>query len=259
MRVVATAALRDARNSRAFLEWVRATTGWTIEIISGLEEARLIDLGIVSSSRVGAENALLVDLGGGSCELTLSRKLADSRYGQPSAGGGALTNEFLKHDPPRKSELKRLEGFAATGDRARAEPDQIRARWSGDRHLGHCRGVGGRGRSSRTLQKPTTLAVTREMMRRIVKQITRLPLEQRRRIPGIGPRRAEIICAGAVVYAELLERCRLGGLSLLRSRFARCILRKWRRNTIAARAPAGRWNRSAGSRSSARWSVIEWI
>ena len=49
VRVVATAALRDARNSRAFLEWVRSTTGWTIEIISGLEEARLIHLGIVSA------------------------------------------------------------------------------------------------------------------------------------------------------------------------------------------------------------------
>src|SRR5499425_3949517 len=48
VHVVATSALRDARNSRAFLEWVRSTTGWSIEIISGLEEARLIHLGIVS-------------------------------------------------------------------------------------------------------------------------------------------------------------------------------------------------------------------
>jgi exopolyphosphatase/guanosine-5'-triphosphate,3'-diphosphate pyrophosphatase len=47
------------------------------------------------------------------------------------------------------------------------------------------------------------------MMRVIVKQIARISLEQRRRIPGIGPRRAEIICAGAIVYAELLERCHL--------------------------------------------------
>jgi exopolyphosphatase/guanosine-5'-triphosphate,3'-diphosphate pyrophosphatase len=52
---------------------------------------------------------------------------------------------------------------------------------------------------------------TREMIRRIAKQITRLPLEQRRKVPGIGPRRAEIICAGAVAYAELLERCHLPG------------------------------------------------
>jgi exopolyphosphatase/guanosine-5'-triphosphate,3'-diphosphate pyrophosphatase len=73
VKVVATAALRDARNSHAFLEWVRSTTGWTVEIISGLEEARLIHLGIVSNGRLGGHSVLLVDLGGGSCELTLSR------------------------------------------------------------------------------------------------------------------------------------------------------------------------------------------
>ena len=72
VRVVATSALRDARNSRAFLEWVRSATGWKVEIISGLEEARLIHLGLVSSSRIGASPSLMIDLGGGSCELTVS-------------------------------------------------------------------------------------------------------------------------------------------------------------------------------------------
>src|SRR6267154_192413 len=52
VRVVATSALRDARNSQAFLEWVRSATGWRVEIISGVEEARLIHLGLVSSPRV---------------------------------------------------------------------------------------------------------------------------------------------------------------------------------------------------------------
>src|SRR3984893_14423213 len=54
IRVVATSALRDARNSRAFLEWVRSSTGWRVEIISGLEEARLIHLGLTASMRVNA-------------------------------------------------------------------------------------------------------------------------------------------------------------------------------------------------------------
>src|ERR1017187_5400567 len=63
VRVVATAAMRDARNSRAFLEWVRSTTGWTIEIISGLEEAPLVHLGIISNARLGSASRLVVDLG----------------------------------------------------------------------------------------------------------------------------------------------------------------------------------------------------
>src|ERR1700747_2516988 len=72
VRVVATSATRDARNSQAFLEWVRSATGWKVEIISGVEEARLIHLGLVSGARIDRVPTLMMDLGGGSCELTVS-------------------------------------------------------------------------------------------------------------------------------------------------------------------------------------------
>ncbi|HEY1767140.1 MAG TPA: exopolyphosphatase, partial [Terracidiphilus sp.] len=48
IRVVATSAMRDARNGPAFQAWVKAETGWNMEIISGLEEGRLIHLGVMS-------------------------------------------------------------------------------------------------------------------------------------------------------------------------------------------------------------------
>ena len=212
VRVVATAAMRDARNSRAFLEWVRSTTGWTIEIISGLEEARLIHLGIISASRLGAHSVLLVDLGGGSCELTLSRdgQLRDT-VSLP-LGAVRLTGEFLQHDPPRKSELKRLLEFVAREitriqDRVRAARVGAVIATSGT--AAALVGIGSHLAGTRKIRLATY--VTREMMRRIAKQISRLTLEQRQKVPGIGPRRAEIICAGAVAYAELLERCHLAG------------------------------------------------
>jgi len=111
--VVATSALRDARNSQAFLEWVRSATGWRVEIISGLEEARLIHLGLVSSRRVDASTALMIDLGGGSCELTVSGRGHIRDTVSLPLGAVRLTDEFLGHDPPRKGELKRLRGFIA--------------------------------------------------------------------------------------------------------------------------------------------------
>src|SRR5246500_5918787 len=103
VRVVATSALRDARNSQAFLEWVRSATGWKVEIISGLEEARLIHLGLVSSLRVNVSPILMIDLGGGSCELTISSKNHIRDTISLPLGAVRLTNEFLQHDPPRKS------------------------------------------------------------------------------------------------------------------------------------------------------------
>src|SRR5712691_346731 len=113
VRVVATSALRDARNSRAFLEWVRSATGWKVEIISGLEEARLIHLGLVSSLRVKASPVLMIDLGGGSCELTISNKGHIRETVSLPLGAVRLTNEFLRHDPPRKSELRQLRSLIA--------------------------------------------------------------------------------------------------------------------------------------------------
>jgi exopolyphosphatase / guanosine-5'-triphosphate,3'-diphosphate pyrophosphatase len=212
VRVVATAALRDARNSRAFLEWVRSTTGWTIEIISGLEEARLIHLGIVSAGRLGAHSVLLVDLGGGSCELTLSRESQLRDSVSLPLGAVRLTGEFLQHDPPRKSELKRLHEFVAR------EINRVQNRIKSAR-VGTVIATSGTAAAlagaASYLTRPKTRGpatyATREMVRRIAKQIARQTLEQRQKVPGIGPRRAEIICAGAVVYAELLERCHLPG------------------------------------------------
>jgi exopolyphosphatase/guanosine-5'-triphosphate,3'-diphosphate pyrophosphatase len=212
VRVVATSALRDARNSRTFLEWVRSATGWNVEIISGLEEARLIHLGIIGNMRLGASNALLIDLGGGSCELTLSRKGQIRDTVSLPLGAVRLSNEFLRHDPPRKGELLRMRRFIAR-EIGRIE-DRVRAAHAGTviATSGTAAALAGiSSRLSRANKRRPANLVTRDGMRRIVKPTTRLPLEQRRKIPGIGPRRAEIIAAGAVVYAELLERCHLRG------------------------------------------------
>src|SRR5215468_11123246 len=113
VRVVATAALRDARNSRSFLEWVRSATGWNVEIISGLEEARLIHLGLTSSLRVNSSPVLMIDLGGGSCELTISKKGHIQETVSVPLGAVRLTNDFLHHDPPRKPEMRQLRGLIA--------------------------------------------------------------------------------------------------------------------------------------------------
>ncbi|MGC2322391.1 MAG: exopolyphosphatase, partial [Terriglobales bacterium] len=113
VRVVATSALRDSRNARAFTDWVRAVTGWRVEIVSGLEEGRLIHFGVISGTRIGVSRLLLIDLGGGSCELTLSVDgQIRSMFSLP-VGAVRLTQEFLHHDPPRKSELKQLREFVA--------------------------------------------------------------------------------------------------------------------------------------------------
>ena len=211
VRVVATSALRDARNARAFLEWVRSSTGWNVDIISGLEEARLIHLGLISSMRISASRLLMIDLGGGSCELTISDANHIRSTISLPLGAVRLTNEFLTHDPPRKSEMRQMRGFITreidrTADRIRRARAQAVIATSGTAEslAAVCHGL------YKTKGARAT-AVSRAQMRRIAKLITRLPLEGRRKLSGVGPRRAEIIVAGSAVYAALLDRCQLSG------------------------------------------------
>lgn len=211
VRVVATSALRDARNSRAFLEWVRSATGWNVEIISGLEEARLIHLGLISSMRVSASRLLMIDLGGGSCELTISSKEHIQETVSLPLGAVRLTNDFLHHDPPRKTELRQLRGFVAReigriAERIlRARPKAVIAT------SGTAEALAAVSNNLYRTKSQRAMSVNRLQMQRIEKMLSRLSLESRRKIQGIGPRRAEIVIAGAAVFAELLDRCRLSG------------------------------------------------
>ncbi|HEX8874879.1 MAG TPA: Ppx/GppA phosphatase family protein [Nitrosospira sp.] len=208
VRVVATSALRDARNSRAFLEWVRSATGWSVNVISGLEEARLIHLGLVSAMKIGAAPVLMIDLGGGSCELTISVGGHIRETVSLPLGAVRLTNEFLHQDPPRKSELESLRGFI-TRELRRVSARIVKLR------IAAVIATSGTAASlaavCQSLSRNEASSVTRAQMKRIAKRIARSNIDQRRKMNGIGPRRAEIIVAGAIVYSELLEQCHLRG------------------------------------------------
>jgi exopolyphosphatase/guanosine-5'-triphosphate,3'-diphosphate pyrophosphatase len=71
VRVVGTNALRRAKRKRWFLERARAALGHPIEIISGLEEARLIYAGVAHTSPMSPDKRLVIDIGGGSTELVI--------------------------------------------------------------------------------------------------------------------------------------------------------------------------------------------
>src|ERR1700723_3595341 len=111
IRVVATSAMRDARNAAAFTEWVKSATGWDVEVISGLEEGRLIHLGVVTHEVGARGRCLLIDLGGGSCEVTMSDGgLIKTMVSMP-LGAVRLKEEFLRSDPPAKEDVARLKQF----------------------------------------------------------------------------------------------------------------------------------------------------
>ena len=209
-RAVATAAMRDARNGRAFLAWVRDETGWEVEIISGLEEARLIHRGVVNNEPGTSGRCLLIDVGGGSCEVSLSeRKRLKETISLP-LGAVRLTEEFLKSDPPAKEEIARMKQFVSRELRKasrRVTPGEVQTVIATS---GTAAALFEATRIMRKARAKDYMASARDV-RRLADKLTKLKNEDRSAIPGIGPRRSEIVVAGAQVYSELLEHFTLAG------------------------------------------------
>jgi exopolyphosphatase/guanosine-5'-triphosphate,3'-diphosphate pyrophosphatase len=235
IRVVATAAMRDARNAQAFLTWAKAETGWTIEIISGLEEGRLIHRGVMMNEPGTSGRVILVDVGGGSCEITLSEHKRIKDTVSLPLGAVRLTQEFIPTDPPSEEGLARMRQFIARELRRahrRINPVSVplviatsgTAAALAEAHtaLGQTSAkVRTRTAASKletkpgTKRKPAAQSVagvtTQPEVRKLAMKLRKLTMAQRAAVPGIGPKRAEIIVAGAFVYAELLEAFSLPG------------------------------------------------
>ena len=229
IRVVATSAMRDARNSAAFHAWVKAETGWNMEIISGLEEGRLIHRGLMNAEPGAGGKVLLIDLGGGSCEITLSEHKRIKETISVPLGAVRLTEEFLSVDPPPAEELARMRRLVARELRRahrKIQPGKVQlviaTSGTAAALTEACAATGKGGKSSAKSQKKPRrsaksassaaggLAPTNEV-RKLAAKVGRMTLPEREAVPGIGPRRAEIIVAGAQVFAELLESFGLPG------------------------------------------------
>lgn len=215
VRAVATSAMRDARNGRAFLAWVQDETGWHVEVISGLEEGRLIHRGVMSNEPGTAGRCLLIDVGGGSCEISLSEHKRIKETVSLPLGAVRLTQNFLSTDPPSREDIARLKQFIhrelrrAERKTAGARPRLVIAT------SGTAAALSEAGRAlSKIPAKPARPAAditSTRTVRRLADKLTKMNNGERSSVPGIGPRRSEIIVAGAHVFAELLERFSLPG------------------------------------------------
>jgi exopolyphosphatase/guanosine-5'-triphosphate,3'-diphosphate pyrophosphatase len=212
VRVVGTSALRDANNAGAFVQWVQAAIGWRVEVVSGVEEGRLIHLGVMANTRIGAGRVLLIDLGGGSCELIVSYKGQIERLYSLPLGAVRLTREFLKHDPPTETELDQMRSYIGE--------EVVRVRRELTEHkINLTVATSGTPAALSELweagQENSSSTVPRAGLLRLTKKLSALNVDQRRALRGIGPRRAEIILAGAHVFAELFTELDLASFRYL--------------------------------------------
>jgi len=206
-RAVATSAVRDARNQEEFIRRASTAAGMPVEIISGIEESRLIHAGVQAVWPHPEERLLIIDIGGGSAEAIISEHGRMTAALSKPLGAVRLKQMFLENDPPGPDDLDRLNGFidekiaAVLKHTGKGEFDRVIATSStAAAVICAINGIDRRARDVADRKRATTAQIER-----LVADLASQKLALRRKRQGIGPRRAEIIVGGASVLARMLR------------------------------------------------------
>lgn len=205
--VVATSAVRDADNGEQFLQLVRGETGLKVRVLNGEEEARLAFRSALAHFDLGAGRAVVMDIGGGSLELTLSADGLVERVISLPFGAIRMTEQYL-NDGQKKKALRKLRKHVREELR-----EHLSARhWHAARII--CSGgtftslaaihLARSGMESAKTVHGTV--IPRVDLEHIVDLLHNMSPEERQSIPGLNPARSDIIVAGLAVAAEVAAR-----------------------------------------------------
>jgi exopolyphosphatase/guanosine-5'-triphosphate,3'-diphosphate pyrophosphatase len=206
---VATSATREAENGGEFLQAIADQTGIRPRVISGTEEARHIHAAAVYGVGVPGDVAVVVDIGGGSVEVTRGTGAAIELGRSFKLGVIRLTERFIKSDPLTPKDERKL--VRHIEEQAGKYFDQI-ARAGFERVIGTSGTILSIGNviAAADGRAPDTSLrnrrVSAKQVRRLRKEIVAQSIEKRMRIPGLEPRRADLVVAGVILVDEILRR-----------------------------------------------------
>jgi exopolyphosphatase/guanosine-5'-triphosphate,3'-diphosphate pyrophosphatase len=205
----ATSATREAENAGEFLAAIQSRTGIRARVISGIEEARLIHRAAVYGVDVAGGPAIVIDIGGGSVEITAGNGERPQLARSFKAGVIRLTERYVKSDPLSDRDERRLVRHITdtvepyVSDLATMRFDRVIGTSGTILNLGAMAAQDETGEPAGELRN---LTVPARHIHRLRKRIVELPLQRRLRLPGMEPRRADIVVAGAVLLDTLLRR-----------------------------------------------------
>ena len=204
----ATSATREAENGGEFLAAIERHTGIRARVISGQEEAQLIHHAALYGVDAGPQDAVVIDIGGGSVEITLGSATAVRLSRSFKLGVIRLTERFVKSDPLSKREERKL--VAHISKEVDEYLAQIVALGFG-RVIGTSGTVLSLGATAWTMEegRPSTdirnLRVPSGALRRLRKTVLDQDIGERLKLPALDPRRADLIVAGAVLLDTILR------------------------------------------------------
>ena len=214
---VATSAMREATNQHEVLHLLRQEALLDVRVISGQEEARLIYLGVSSGIHLGDRQAFFIDIGGGSTEIAIGDE-RDYRYLESfKLGAIRLSNLYLSetiNHPVSQEQFRKIQqhikdAIIHSVQKVRGEKPDFAIGSSGTimnlAEIAH-----------RTLHQNGNIkepVLFYKDLKKVVDLLCSLPLEERRKIPGINPERADIIIAGAAILDLFMKELDLDSIT----------------------------------------------
>jgi exopolyphosphatase/guanosine-5'-triphosphate,3'-diphosphate pyrophosphatase len=201
----ATSAVREAANGPGFIAAVRRAVGLRIQVISGTEEARLIHLAAAYSAHIGKRPTVVVDIGGGSTEITVGTAERIRTARSFKLGVIRLTERFVTTDPIADHDRRRLvRHIRAQVGAALAEISRRRV----ERVIGTSGTIlslGALAANKRPSDDVRNLRVSTRALSKLSRQLTSSTLAERLQIPNMDPRRADLAPAGALLLDAILH------------------------------------------------------
>lgn len=216
----ATSAVRESRNSDEFIDQVRKVVGLDVQVLPGVEEARLIAMAVSEVTDFNNRRALIIDIGGGSTEFIITGGGEPELMLSLRLGAVRLTEKFITTDPISIEQRDRLvANIRSDFTRAGAEI----------RNAGFDFVIGSSGTILNMVNavvqadepygsqdvsdyEPFSQTVTIDQIEWLNRKLGRMTVRERRRVPGIEKGRADIIVAGGLLLQCLLSE--LGAIEI---------------------------------------------
>jgi exopolyphosphatase/guanosine-5'-triphosphate,3'-diphosphate pyrophosphatase len=216
-RIVATSAMRDALNRKEFVDLVKQSCGYSLEVISGEEEAQLSYLGVKEG--LALNSPLVVDLGGGSCEFRIED--GEEVFSLSLQLGAVRATEAHLSMMEAKTILNPLE---KNSDKLKGYPLVF---------------VGGTATTLVAMKLSMEIYDPQQVHGQILNRVEiadlynmleLMPLNIRRRLPGLQPERADIIPAGAMIVLLIMDTLKRRQITISESDILDGIIRRLSQN-----------------------------
>lgn len=205
-----TSALREARNSKEFIQRVETGLGWKIRAISTYEEAYYTYLSVQADPAMAAPAWLIVDIGGGSTEIIQGDNEHFQEFISLPVGTVKLTDMFVKHDPPLEQEIDGLTDYIRSTLAFLCPARQTLIGMAGTMTTFGAM-IKGRSFKKEAIHGMTIPLSAFDIWTERMKTMS---VAERRQLPGMEPGREDLLFQGLVLMREIMGYCGSSSLTV---------------------------------------------